>query len=209
MTKRDVEFRLHSRLGGAMALGEAKERPVARVVRKGRSQRVPFCEINAEVLEPLEQLSLVCVEQSSEVYGVGIGAPREQEVCEIERSSLERLVQNRTPVDSLEPKVVAIAQEQEDEIPMLGTNGRAKRALERSPFRDLVVERLDRSSLLNPTLGLVHAAARTESDEFAQLVTMGCGLTGDARRWLRIRTRVNEFDHSRGSVALISRQWQQ
>ena len=54
---------------------------------------------------------------------------------------------------------------------MLGTNGRAKRAFERSPFRDLVVERLDRSSLLNPTLGFVHATAGAESDEFAQLVS--------------------------------------
>src|SRR6266566_9372386 len=78
---------------------------------------------------------------------------------------------------------------------MLGTNGRAKRAFQRSPFRDLVVERLDRSSLLNPTLGLVHVAARAESDEFAQLVTMRRRLTGYARRWLGIRTRVNKCNH--------------
>src|SRR2546426_6496744 len=86
---------------------------------------------------------------------------------------------------------------------MLGTNGRAKRALECAPFRDLVVERLDRSSLLNPSLGLVHAAARAESDELAQLVTMGCRLTGYARRWLGIRTRVNEFDHRTEAVSLM------
>src|SRR6267143_4015446 len=184
MAKRDVELRLHSRIGCAMAFREAKERPVARVVRKGGSQRVPFCEIDAEVLKSLEQLGLVRVEQRLEIHVLRIGAPREQEVCEIERSGLERLVQNRTPIDWLEPKEVAIAQEEEDEIPMLGANGRAKRAFERSPFRDLVVERLDRSSPLNPTLGLVHAAARAESDEFAQLITMRRRLTGYARRWL-------------------------
>ena len=77
---------------------------------------------------------------------------------------------------------------------MLGTNGRAKRAFERSPFRDLVVERLDRSSLLNPTFGLVHTAVRAEVHELAQLVTMRRRLTRYARRWLGIRTRVNEFD---------------
>ena len=37
MTKRDVELRLHSRIGCAMAFGEAKERSVARVVREGGS----------------------------------------------------------------------------------------------------------------------------------------------------------------------------
>ncbi len=86
---------------------------------------------------------------------------------------------------------------------MLGTNGRAKWALECAPFRDLVVERLDRSSLLNPTLGLVHAAARAESDEFAQLVTMRRRRTGYARWWLGIRTRVNEFDHRTGVASVI------
>src|SRR5688572_11833643 len=111
MTKRDVELRLHSRIGCAMAFGEAKERPVARVVRESFSERMPFCEIDTEVLESLEQIGLVGIEQSSEIKALGIGAPGEQEVCEIERSSLERLVQNRTPIDRLEPQDVAIAEE--------------------------------------------------------------------------------------------------
>ena len=111
MTKRDVELRLHSRIGCAMAFGEAKERPVARVVRESFGERMPFCEIDTEVLESFEQVGLVRIEQSSEINALGIGSPREQEVCEIERSSLERLVQNRTPIDWLEPKEVAIAQE--------------------------------------------------------------------------------------------------
>src|SRR5258705_4042028 len=196
MTKRDVQLRLHSRIGCAMALGEAKERPVARVVRKGGSQRVPFCEIDAEVLKPLEQLGLVRGEQSLEIHGLRVGTPREQEVCEIERSGLERLVENRTPIDWLEPKDVAIAQEQKDEIPMLSPNGRAKRAFERSPFRDLVIERLYRSSLLNPTFGLVHAAVPAETDEFAPLVTMRPRLTTYERRCLGVRTRVTNCYHA-------------
>src|SRR5690349_8971884 len=111
MTKRDVELRLHSGIGCAMAFGEAKERPVARVVGECFGERMPFCEIDTQVLEPLEQIGLVGIEQSSEINALGIGAPREQEVREIERSSLERLVENRTPIDWLEPKDVAIAQE--------------------------------------------------------------------------------------------------
>src|SRR6266550_2475791 len=126
MTKRDVQLRLHSRIGCAMAFGEAKERSVARVVREGGSQRVPFCEIDAEVLKSFEQLGLVRVEQRLEIHVLRIGAPREEKVREIERSSLECFVQDRTPVDRLERKVVAVAQEQNDEIPMLGTNRRAK-----------------------------------------------------------------------------------
>ena len=203
MTKRDVELRLHFRIRCAMAFGEAEERPVARVVRESFGERVPLGEIDSEVLESLEQIGLVRIEQSSEINAFGIGAPREQEVCEIERSRLERLVQNRTPIDWLEPKDVAIAQEQEDEIPMLGANGRAKRAFERSPFRDLVVERLYRSSLLNPTFGLVHTAVRAEMHELAQLVTMRRGLAGHARRWRGIRTRVNEFDHRTEVVSVM------
>src|SRR5689334_6906265 len=111
MTERDVELRLHSRMGCAMAFGEAKERPVARVVGEGFGERMPFREIDTQILESLEQIGLVRIEQSFEINALGIGAPREQEVCEIERSSPERLVQNRTPIDWLEPKKVAIAQE--------------------------------------------------------------------------------------------------
>src|SRR5207247_10691438 len=115
-------------------------------------------EIDCEVLESLEQIGLVRTEQRSEINALGIGSPREQEVCEIERSSLERLVQNRTPIDWLEPKVVTIAQEQEYEIPMLVANGRAKRAFEGSRFRVVVVDCLYLSSLLNPMYGFGHSA---------------------------------------------------
>src|SRR6266550_2820233 len=82
--EREVQFHLDSGMAVAVPFGKAKERPIARVLRECFSQSMSFRKIDAEILEPLEEIRPVRVEQNAEVYSPGIGAPFEEKIEEIE-----------------------------------------------------------------------------------------------------------------------------
>src|SRR5205085_694704 len=90
--QRDVELCLDLQVVFSMPFREPKERPIARVIRERFSERVTGREIDAQVLEPSEQVGIVCVEQITEVHIVWIRAPLEQEAHKVESPGPERQI---------------------------------------------------------------------------------------------------------------------
>jgi hypothetical protein len=88
--KRDVELCLDLWVAFPVPFRKTKERPVARVIRKGFSERVTGREVDPQVLEPPEQIGIVRAEQITEVHTVWISAPLEKEAHKVESSGPER-----------------------------------------------------------------------------------------------------------------------
>jgi hypothetical protein len=128
---------------------------------------VSLRELDTEALESFKELRLVCVEQRAEVHALGISAPSEEEVEQIERAVRKANVENTIPTDGLEVESVSVAKEEEHQIPMLGPNGRSKRGFNSGLLRRLVGACLNRSTVSNPPLSVVHTTGRAEMDQLA------------------------------------------
>jgi hypothetical protein len=84
----------------SVPLGEAEERLVAGVLRKGVGEHMSLCEVDAKGAESLEERGVVRVEEVLEINSMRICAPIEKEVekvppssteCEIERAAFFKI----------------------------------------------------------------------------------------------------------------------